>query len=265
MAALPRVKKEYQIPRGRLVFYPVDANGKRLGGRQFGNCPGFSLSVEGDKAPHYSSQGGLREKDEEILIEVTRKASVTTDNISSANLGLFLSGTVETHTQASGAVTAEEHLVEPGRIYQLGVTGTAPTGARDISAVVVKSEDEVTTYVVDKDYLVDVGLGLLQIVEGGAIAAAAAVSVGYTRAEVSWERIKSGNGTDLKGALQLIADNAHGANRDWFFPSVTLSPTGELPLIQDGNDYSQIGLDVEILKPDNGEAVYVDGRAALIP
>ena len=265
MAALPRVKKEYQIPRGRLVFYPFDADGKRQGGRQFGNCPGFSLSVEGEKAPHYSSQGSLREKDEEVLIEVTRKANVTTDNISSANLSLFLSGTVETHSQASGDVTAEMHTVEPGRIYQLGVTAAAPTGARDISAVVIKSEDELTTYVEDKDYLVDVSLGLLQIVEGGAIEEAAAVSVGYTRAQVSWERIKSGNGTDLKGALQLIADNAHGANRDWFFPSVSLSPTGELPLIQDGSDYSQIGLDVEVLKPDNGEAVYVDGRAALIP
>jgi hypothetical protein len=44
---------------------------------------------------------------------------------------------------------------------------------------------------------------------------------------------------------------------------VALSPTGELPLIQDGTDYSQFGFDVEVLKPDNGEAVYVDGRAAL--
>jgi hypothetical protein len=34
------------------------------------------------------------------------------------------------------------------------------------------------------------------------------VKVGYTAAETSWERIKSGNGADLKGALQLIADNA---------------------------------------------------------
>ncbi|UUE96188.1 hypothetical protein [Comamonas thiooxydans] len=82
MAALPRVKKEYQIPRGRLVFYPFDADGRPAGGRQFGNCPGFSLSVEGDKAPHYSAQGGLREKDEDVLIEITRKASITTDNIS---------------------------------------------------------------------------------------------------------------------------------------------------------------------------------------
>lgn len=90
--ALSRVKKEYQIPRGRLVFYPVMADGSIGGGRQFGNCPGFSLSVEGEKAPHYSSQGGLREKDEEILIEVTRKASLTTDNISAQNLSLFLSG-----------------------------------------------------------------------------------------------------------------------------------------------------------------------------
>ena len=47
--------------------------------------------------------------------------------------------------------------------------------------------------------------------------------------------------------LQLIADNAHGANRDWFFPNVSLSPTGELPLIQDGTDYSQFGFDVEVL------------------
>jgi hypothetical protein len=54
----------------------------------------------------------------------------------------------------------------------------------------------------------------------------------------------------------------HGTNRDWWFPSAALSPTGELPLIQDGTDYSQFGFDVEVLKPDNGEAVYVDGRAA---
>lgn len=265
MAALPRVKKEYQIPRGRLVFYPFDATGKRLGGRQFGNCPSFSLSVEGEKAPHYSSQGGLREKDEEILIEVTRKASLTTDNISGNNLRLFLSGTAETHTQATATVTDEKLTVEPGCIYQLGVTAAAPTGARKIGAAELKSKDGTTTFDVNADFIVDADLGLLQIVEGGAIDAATEVQVAYTAAATSWERIKSGSGADLKGALQLIADNAHGDNRDWFFPNVSLSPTGELPLIQDGTDYSQIGFDVEVLKPDNGEAVYVDGRAALIP
>ena len=265
MAALPRVKKEYQIPRGRLVFYPFDAAGRLLGGRQFGNCPSFSLSVEGDKAPHYSSQGGLREKDEEVLIEITRKAAITTDNISGSNLRMFLSGTAETHTQATATVTDEAHTVEPGSIYRLGVTTAAPTGVRNLSAVTVKSKDGTTTFAEGADYTVDADLGLLQIVEGGEIDAATEVKVGYAAAETHWERIKSGNGADLKGALQLIADNAHGANRDWFFPNVSLSPTGELPLIQDGTDYSQFGFDVEVLKPDNGEAVYVDGRAALIP
>lgn len=265
MAALPRVKKEYQIPRGRLVFYPFDADGRPAGGRQFGNCPGFSLSVEGDKAPHYSSQGGLREKDEDVLIEITRKASITTDNISGSNLRMFLSGTSVTYAQASATVTAEPHTVEPGGIYRLGVTAAAPTGARKLSAVSVKSKSGSTPYDVGTDYLVDVDLGLLQIVEGGAITSKTEVEVGYTAAEATWEHIKSGNGTDLKGALQLIADNAHGTNRDWWFPSVSLSPTGELPLIQDGTDYSQFGLDVEVLKPDDGEAVYVDGRASVIP
>ena len=265
MAALPRVKKEYQIPRGRLVFYPFDAAGRLLGGRQFGNCPGFSLSVEGDKAPHYSSQGGLREKDDEVLIEIARKAAITTDNISGSNLRMFLSGTAETHTQATATVTDEAHTVEPGRIYRLGVSAAAPTGARKLSDITVESKVGATAFADGVDYVVDADLGLLQIVEGGAIVAATEVHVGYTTAEMHWERIKSGNGSDLKGALQLIADNAHGANRDWWFPSVSLSPTGELPLIQDGTDYSQFGFDVEVLKPDTGEAVYVDGRAALIP
>lgn len=265
MAALPRVKKEYQIPRGRLVFYPFDAAGRLLGGRQFGNCPSFSLSVEGDKAPHYSSQGGLREKDEEVLIEITRKAAITTDNISGSNLRMFLSGTAETHTQATATVTDEAYTVEPGGIYRLGVTAAAPTGARKLSAVTVKSKDGTTTFAAGTDYTVDADLGLLQIAEAGEIKEATEVKVDYTAAEANWERIKSGNGADLKGALQLIADNAHGANRDWFFPSVSLSPTGELPLIQDGTDYSQFGFDVEVLKPDNGEAVYVDGRSSLIP
>ena len=265
MAALPRVKKEYQIPRGRLVFYPFDAAGRMLGGRQFGNCPAFSLSVEGSKAPHYSSQGGLREKDEEVLIEITRKAAITTDNISGSNLRMFLSGTAETHTQATATVADEAHTVEPGGIYRLGVTPAAPTGARKVSSVTVKRKDGVTTFDFGVDYTVDADLGLLQIAEGGEIDAATEVLVGYTAAETSWERIKSGNGADLKGALQLIADNAHGTNRDWWFPNVSLSPTGDLPLIQDGEDYSKFGFDVEVLKPDNGEAVYVDGRAALIP
>lgn len=263
--ALSRVKKEYQIPRGRLVFFPFNADGSIGGGRQFGNCPGFSLSVEGEKAPHYSSQGGLREKDEEVLIEVTRTASLTTDNISSENLRLFLSGTSETAAQTAGAVTDEEHTVSPGMVYQLGRTAQAPTGARNVSSVVVKSEDGATTYEAGAAYELDAALGLIQIKEGGAITANTKIKVSYSRPAASWQRIKSGSGSDLKGALQLIADNAHGENRDWWFPSVSLSPTGELPLIQEGTDYSQIGFSVEVLKPDNGEAVYVDGRAALIP
>lgn len=263
--ALSRVKKEYQIPRGRLVFYPVMADGSISGGRQFGNCPGFSLSVEGEKAPHYSSQGGLREKDEEILIEVTRKASLTTDNISAQNLSLFLSGEVVTASQTQGVVNGEVLTVSPGLLYQLGRTSQLPTGVRNVSAVVVTNEAGTTTYELDKDYELDAALGMLQIKAGGDIGASTKIKVAYTRPEASWQRIKSGSGSDLKGALQLIADNAHGENRDWWFPSVSLSPSGELPLIQEGTDYSQIGFDVEVLKPDNGEAVYVDGRAALIP
>ena len=59
---------------------------------------------------------------------------------------------------------------------------------------------------------------------------------------------------------RVLADNASGGNRDYYMPLVNLTPSGDLPVIQDGTDFVSMTFDADIQKPSNGEAIYVDGR-----
>lgn len=257
--ALIFAKNQYTIPRGRTFFNPIDsATDEYLGEIYMGNCPGFSISIETEKAEHYSSETGLREKDASVVLEVKRSGSLTCDNMSGANTALFLSGSTGKVTQASATVTDEEITVIPGRYYQLGLSALTPVGARKVSAVTVKSADGATTYAAGTDYVLDADRGTLQILSGGTIVAGK-IKAGYTKAAVEWEGIRSGSSGELRGALRVASDNATGANRDFYMPLVSLIPSGDLPVIADGTDFAQMQFDADVLKPANGEAIYVDG------
>ena len=169
--ALIHVASEYQIPRGRVYFDPVDANDAPTGEESFGNCPSFSVAIETEKLEHFSSETGLREKDDSRVVEVNRTATVTCDNVSFLNLARYLSGQVEEVEQASGTVTAASMTVVPGRYYQLGHTGGNPAGDRNISALTVTNVGATVTYVENTDYAVDLVKGRLQILDTGTIVA----------------------------------------------------------------------------------------------
>lgn len=259
--AVTYATNEYQIPRGRVFFDPFDINGNRTGERYLGNCPGFTISVETEKAEHYSSETGLRQKDQTIVLQVNRTAEVTCDNMSAANVALFLSGEESVVSQGSASVANEAIAVIPGRYYQLGISETDPQGARSVSAVVVTDVAGTTSYAAGTDYELDADLGRLHILAGGTIGTAT-IHVDYTKAAKTWQRIVTGADSELRGALRVVSDNASGANRDFAFPLVTLTPNGELPVIADGTEFATVGFGVEILKPANAEAMYIDGRPA---
>lgn len=257
--ALIYAKNQYTIPRGRVFFNPINsATDEYLGELYLGNCPSFGISIETEKAEHYSSETGLREKDASVVLEVKRSGSLTCDNMSMSNVALFLSGSTGTVTQTAGTVTDEAIKVLPGRYYQLGLAPATPVGARNVSAVLVKSGAGATTYVAGTDYMLDAARGTLQILVGGAIVAGS-IKVTYTRAAITWEGIRSGSSGELVGALRVVSDNATGANRDFYMPRVSLVPSGELPVIADGTDFASMQFDADVLKPANGEAIYVDG------
>lgn len=258
---LQYASNEYTIPRGRVFFDRFDALGAKTGEQAFGNCPGFTFKADTTKAEHYSSETGLREKDAALIIEVNRSGELTCDNFSTRNFALFVSGSTEQQTQTVATVTAESITVKKGLFYQIGATQGNPAGARNISAVTVK-DATTTTFVAGTDYNIDLALGRLQIIEGGTIPDASIIKVGYTTPAATWQRVKSGSVAEVSGAMRIVADNASGDNRDWYMPKVTLTPSGEIPIIADGTDFVQMKFGVEILKPANQEALYVDGRPA---
>lgn len=257
--ALTYSQNKYTIPRGRVFFNPINtATDEYLGELYMGNCPSLGLSIETEKAEHYSSETGLREKDASVVLEVKRTGSLTCDNMSGTNVALFLSGSTGTITQAGASVTDEVIDVIPGRYYQLGLGVSTPVGARKVSAVVVTNSAGTTTYVAGTDYLLDADRGRLQILATGAIVAGE-IKVDYTKAATTWEGIRSGAAGELLGALRIVSDNATGDQRDFYMPRVSLVPSGEIPVIAEGTDFAQMTFDVDVLKPANGEAIYVDG------
>ena len=257
--ALTYSQNKYTIPRGRVFFNPINtATDEYLGELYMGNCPSLGLSIETEKAEHYSSETGLREKDASVVLEVKRTGSLTCDNMSGTNVALFLSGSTGTITQAGASVTDEVIDVIPGRYYQLGLGASTPVGARKVSAVVVTNSAGTTTYVAGTDYLLDADRGRLQILTTGTIVAGD-IKVDYTKAATTWEGIRSGAAGELLGALRIVSDNATGDQRDFYMPRVSLVPSGEIPVIAEGTDFAQMTFDADVLKPANGEAIYVDG------
>lgn len=257
--ALTYSQNKYTIPRGRVFFNPINtATDEYMGELYMGNCPSLGLSIETEKAEHYSSETGLREKDASVVLEVKRTGSLTCDNMSGTNVALFLSGSTGTITQAGASVTDEVIDVIPGRYYQLGLGSSTPVGARKVSAVVVTNSAGTTTYVAGTDYLLDADRGRLQILATGTIVAGE-IKVDYTKAATTWEGIRSGAAGELLGALRIVSDNATGDQRDFYMPRVSLVPSGEIPVIAEGTDFAQMTFDADVLKPANGEAIYVDG------
>ncbi len=260
---IKHVENEYLIPRGRVYFDPFNANEELTGEIPLGNCPGINLSISTEKADHFSSETGLRQKDGSWNIQIDRTGKVTCDNFSPSNAALWLAGTLVKKTQAATPVVDEVRNVIPGRQYQLGASSANPLGVRNVTAISVKSNVGAVTYVAGTDYNIDLETGRVQIIAGGAIVAGP-VKFGYTPVAAAFDSVQSGGKAELQGALRVVSDNATGGNRDWYLPKVTLTPNGDLALIAEGTDVVTMEFGLEALKPANGEAIYCDGRPVVV-
>lgn len=250
---------DYVIPRGVAYFDPFDSGGNLTGEIDMGNTPGFNLGVESTNLEHFSSRGGLNEKDRDVATGVNRTASMTIDNLAIENLGYFAIALQSAIVQAATPVVDESVTVKQGRWYQLGVS-INPTGVRNVSAVVIQDDTDTTTYVLNTDYELDAALGRIRIIEGGAISDDDVLHVDYTPAAETRQQLVADT-TPVKGAMRVVADNPEGSNKDYYFPSVNLKPTGEMPLIGAEDSWASIGFDIGINKKDaNTPALYVDGR-----
>lgn len=256
--------QNYTLGRGKLYLALFAPGTQAPGGyRYIGNTPSITMTSESETLDHYSSDSGVRNKDESVLLQLDRSGAFTTDSINPGNLALVLQGDYSTVATAAG--TGSTTVIEPtqsaqGMTYQLGVSANAPSGARLVSNVVVtNTETPATIYVAGVDYLVDEARGMLTILETstGGIANGTGITATFDVAESSRIQIVSSTKT-VEGAMMYKADNPVGINYDYFWPWVKLTPNGDFEL--KGDEWQTLSFNFETLIKGDMAMVYVNGQ-----
>ncbi len=263
--------KNYTLGKGKVFFdrYPnnttILATTQGEGERYLGNSPEFSTSAASENLDHYSSEGGLKVKDDSAQLSMDRTGKITVDNINADNVALFFLGDKATIAQTAQVGLTTVFLgANRGRFYQLGVSENNPAGLRNVSNVVVKKgAGYITTVTASGNYQFDAELGRLYIEANSAdIPDDTDIQVTFDTAASTREQVVSGS-TPIYGAMRFVADNPKGLNRDYYFPYVKLTPDGDYAL--KGEEWMTIGFTFEILKKaDNIEGAYIDGRPTVV-
>lgn len=77
-----------------------------------GNCPRFEVEVTEETLDHYSSRGGAREKDKQVVVETGYNLNFDLDEFSVANLAMFLKGTISGNVISANTSLDKEYSVE---------------------------------------------------------------------------------------------------------------------------------------------------------
>jgi len=226
-----------------------------------GNTPEFNLTIDQETLDHFSSDFGIREKDDSVPLEVNRTGTMICDDINKENVALFFFGTAANITVVLDVAAVDNTLVvKQGLTYQIGRTAANPSGARSLDLIVIKDVTDTTTYILDTDYTEDEVRGLITIIVGGAIVDDDNIHIGYTQLAYTADQVISG-AEPVEGSIKYIEYNPRGEDHDIEIPLCRMSPNGDLSL--KGDDWRQIPFNVEILKPVSSEAIYRNGLPLL--
>lgn len=255
-------KKNYTLGAGKLYFDRFDENDNPTGEFYIGNTTSLTQTTDETREEHYSSDEAERAKDASVVTQSDVTVGFTTDDIQPENLALVFKGTAETLAVAAITSTPETITVNRGRWYQLGVSPTAPTGARMVTITTV-TDDAGTPVAIPggaggENYEVDAELGRIFIKEDAPdIADGDSIIVTYTASAHSRSVIIA-SGERIRGALRYIADNTAGDNNDAYWPLVEISPDGDYEFKADS--WSEMSFTGEVLKKEGLAKSYIDGR-----
>lgn len=263
-------ENNYTLGRGELYFARRDPATGLLGGfRYIGNTPEVNLTAEEEKLEHFSSDKGIRVKDATVSLQVNYTGTVSCDNVNNDNVALFFLGSSSKLTVAQTTFTAQPiNGVEKGMFYQLGIGGASISGARNViypgtggtAFTLTKVAAPNVVLVHGTDYVLNAALGRVEILDTSpTVSNGDNLIVTYTVAASTRNRVISGS-TSIQGALQYIAYNPEGVDRDFLAMSVTLSPNGDFPLKSDEWQVIPFNLDITKLN-DTTPAIIWDERA----
>lgn len=258
----------YVLGRGRLYFDKFAPGTKTpTGERYIGNTPELSSSTSVDTLDHYSSDQGLKIKDESIMLSNDLSLSFTTDDISAENIALFFLGEVIKATVVGALLEVEMLTVQRGLNYKLGVNDVSPQGTSNVTNVKVEVEVPPVLPATTPTYTditsqasgnFDLDLDRAKIfIEPSAplIPNGTVLRITYDQLAGSTETIL-GEGNVIAGALRFEAANPVGDQSDYYWPYVKISPDGDYSL--KGDDWQAIGFTAEVLIRDSAtKRVYI--------
>jgi hypothetical protein len=250
--------KNYTLGRGKLFVDLFDADGNTTGEFYIGNTTSLTISGDEEVLPHYDSDEGIREQDDEAPLSSDVAISFTTDDIQPENLALFIKGEIVDLTTAAAADQTETLTVRRGRHYQLGTSATNPSGLRALDNIVlsVSGGADITA---EGNYTVDEALGRVYILEDAVdIEDGDEVDADYD-VTASTRSVIISRGEKAEGALRYVSANPKGPQRDHYFPKVTLAPDGDYEL--KGDEWQAMSFTGSALKKPGLEKHYIDGRA----
>lgn len=250
----------YTLGRGEVWFSRYLTGTTTVEGfRYIGNTPELNLTIESETLDHYSSDAGIREKDDSVPLEVNRSGSLTTDNINPENVALFFFGSNATVT--TGAATAQADSLTSIKLdhaYMIGATASNPAGVfgLDSGGTNTVAISGGATLVAGTDYEIDYDAGMITFLSGGTVAEGDDIDITYDLAANSRERVISGS-EPVEGSMIYRTANPKGDDCTFYFPYVKISPNGDYAL--KGDEWQSIPMSLEILKPTGQEAIYRDG------
>lgn len=252
--------QNYTLGRGEVYFGKFAAGTTTPSGERYlGNTPEFSLTIDVENLDHYSSDRGIREKDDSVVLQADRAGSLTTDSVQPDNIALFFFGTKDIVTVVAATAQTQTYTGSPaGLAIQLGTSMQNPSGARNVSDVEMVTLPAAPALVVGVDYNIDLNRGRVLFEDTDNVKALTSVSFTYDVAASNRERIMSGS-QPVEGCLRYIAQNPKGKDFDYFMPWVKITPNGDYAL--KGDEWQTIPFSIEILKKPGLEAIYCDGQA----
>lgn len=252
------MSNNYTLGRGEVHFGQFTPGGQvPRGERYFGNTPELGFNAEQESLDHYSSDRGVRIKDESVLLQLDYAGSFITDNISPENLAAFFLGEEATaSTSSASGVAFALPAIEQGASYQLGTSDTKPSGTRQITTFAITTPADC---VVDVDYTIDLELARITPIVGSTKLTEGLTGVvgTFNQSAYSVDKVVS-KATTVEGALRYIAKNPAGKQIDYFMPWVKITPNGDFQL--KGDEWQQLPFTLEILKKGTLESIYMDGR-----
>lgn len=226
----------FVLGKGIPYFSRKLADGTYEGERDLGNTTDMTLSSDVKFIEHYSSRSGMKQKDKKMPEQVDAKIAFTLDEINMDNLALWALGEQATVTQEAGTGLSVTVTSKKGRYFDLG--------KRDVSTVTIAAYD------IDDDFVVDAAIGRVYIPLTSAIADETEITVGFSCAATTYQRVSGLSETEVEGFFRFVSDNPVGPNYELKVWRVLLSPTGDLSLI--GDNWMELKFEGELLSDQTG-------------